>query len=215
MTIENAIPLLGILLLLFLIGLLAQKRVYCTYPVFFTYQVWCLSSTILGMIASALPPEEFLRFYVVSLVVDALFQFGVLAELGRTVARHNHQGSPRWTLVALLLLPTALLLHSLFRWSTPPGISAFGLFYVRLQQALPILLVAFLLALIWWSRLQGLQWPDLPLQIASGLGSYFLVSLLVAVVHTHQEIGDQYHWADVAQSGSYLAVLGYWLLKLA
>jgi len=207
MTIEMAIELLGALLLLFLTGLLLRKQAYSTYPVFFSYQVWCLLSTILGLFASALPAEVFLRCYVVSLVVDALFQFGVLIELGLTVARHNRQDPPRWTSIALLLLPGALFLHSLFRWSTPSGISAFGVFYVRLQQALPILLVTFLLVLIWWSRLKGLQWPDLPLQIASGLGAYFLVCLLVAVIHTHQELGDQYHWADVAQSGSYLAVL--------
>lgn len=215
MSVESAIGVLGALLLVFLTVVLARKRVYCDYPVFFTCQIWCLSSTIVGLIASSLPPDDYLRYYVVSLVVDALFQFSVLAELGRAVARHNRRGSPRWTVIALFLLPTALLLHSVLNWSTPTGLTSFGLFYVRLQQALPVLLVAFLLALIWWSRLKGLHWPDLPLQIASGLGAYFLVCLSVAILHTHQEVGEAYHWADVAQSGSYLAVLGYWLLKLS
>lgn len=213
--IDKAIPLLGTLLLAVLVFILARKRAYKSYPVFFAYQIWCLVSTLAGMLAIYLPPTDFFRFYLVNISVDSLFQFGVLAELGYAVTGHNRNRSSRWTLIALLVLPAALALRSLSTWSLPANLTDLGALLVHMQQDLPVLLLAFLLALIWWSRLQRFQWPDSALHIASGLGFYFIVGLLVAIVHTHQRLGTQYHWADVAQAGSYLAVLSYWLLKLA
>jgi hypothetical protein len=215
MTLDKAIPLLGALLLCLLILVLIRKRSFRSFPVFFIYQIWCLSSTLSDRLAASLSQMDYVHYYVLNMSVDALFQFAVLAGLGRAVAQHNRNRSPRWFLIALLILPAALLLRSLSDWSLPADITKFGIFYVRMQQTLPILLLAFLLALVWWSRLQRFHWPDFALHIASGLGFYFLVCLLVAVIHTHQSQGVQYHWVDQAQSGSYLGVLAYWLLKLS
>jgi len=215
MTLDQAIPLLGALLLCLLIPILIRKRAYRSFPIFFIYQIWCLSSTLSGTLAASLSQMDYVHYYVLNMTVDALFQFAVLVGLGVTVAQHNRNRSPRWFLIVLLTLPAVLLLRSFSDWSLPSDLTEFGIFYVRMQQALPVLLLAFLLALVWWSRLRRLHWPDSALHIASGLGFYFLVCLLVAVLHTHQTPGVEYHWADQAQSGSYLGVLAYWLLKLS
>jgi hypothetical protein len=215
MTIDKAIAVLGSLLLAALTLVLARNKAYKIYPVFFAYQIWCLFSTFAGEFAASLPPAIYFRFYLVNISVDSLFQFAVLAELGYAVAGHNRNRSPRWTLIGLLVLPAALALRSLSNWSLPANLTDLGSLLVRMQQDLPVLLLAFLLALIWWSRLQGFRWPDFALHIASGLGFYFIVCLVVAIIHTHQHLDAGYRWADVAQAGSYLFVLSYWLLKLA
>jgi hypothetical protein len=213
--IDKAILVLGSLLLAVLVLVLARHRTYKSYPVFFTYQVWCLLSTLASMFAVSLPPAIYLRFYLVNISIDSLSQFAVLAELGYAVAGHNRKQSPRWTLIGLLVLPAALALRSLSTWSLPANLTDLGALLVRMQQDLPVLLLAFLLALIWWSRLQRFRWPDFALHVASGLGFYFIVCLLVAILHTHQTAGLQYRMADIAQVGSYLFVLSYWLLRLA
>jgi len=215
LTIDNTLLLLGNFFLTLLMVVLVKRRTYRSFPVFFTYQGWSLFSGILCIFAVSLEPADYMRFYVVNMALDFLLQFAVLAELGRIVAAHNHNSPPRWALIALLLLPTTLVLRSLSSWSVPAGIGELGTHVFKIQQILPVLLLAYLLALVWWSRLHSSQWPDSALHIATGLGSYFIVCLAVAIIHTHQTMGVQYRWTEEAQSGSYLGVLSYWLLKLS
>lgn len=214
MTIDNTILVVGGLLLAILLVQLARKQLYRSLPFFFFYQVWCLSSTAVGGLAESLPAAEYFRYYLASIAVDALFQLAVLYEVTRLVARHNRKAPPNWRLFVLLLLPEALLLRSLSSWPVPGGLSEIGILFVRVQQTLPILLLAFLLSVVCWSRFRSLHWPDSALHIASGLGFYFLVCLTVAIVHTHQPQGPGYHLADEVQAGSYTSVLAYWILKL-
>jgi hypothetical protein len=214
MTIDNAIMVSGGVLLAVLLVLLARKQYYRSLPFFFSYQLWCLSSTAAGSVAESLLPPDYIRFYLASTAGDALFQLAVLYELTRVIARHNRIVPPTWRLFALLLVPEALLLWSLSSWTVPAELTQLSVLLVRVQQALPILLLAFLLAVICWSRFRSLRWPDSALHIASGLGFYFLVCLTVAIVHTHQSHGNGYHLADELQTGSYICVLIYWILEL-
>jgi hypothetical protein len=214
MTLDNTILVGGGVLLAILLVLVARKQFYRSLPFFFFYQVWCLSSTALAGLAASLSAGEYFRLYLASSVMDALFQLSVLYEVMRTVAVHNRIVPPTWRLFALLLIPEALLLRSLSSWPVPEETTDLGILYVRIQQTLPILLLAFLLSVIFWSRFRSLHWTNPALHIASGLGFYFLVCLTVAIVHTHQSRDFGYHLADELQAGSYVGVLVYWILKL-
>ena len=75
--------------------------------------------------------------------------------------------------------------------------------------------VAALLALAWWSSLQGLHCPSHELRIASGLGFYSVVSLGVIILNTHTLYGAEYHWTDKAQGFGYFCALPYWVLVFA
>jgi len=214
MTVEDTILVGGGVLLVILLIQLARKQFYRSLPLFFSYQVWCLSSTATGGLAASLPGAEYFRYYLASIAVDAVFQLAVLYEVTRVVARHNRKDPPSWRLFALLLIPEGLLLGSLSRWPVPGGITELGILLVRVQQTLPILLLAILLTVVSWSRFQSLHWPDPVLHVASGLGFYFLVGLTIAIVHTHQAPGEGYHMADEVQAGSYIGVLVYWIWRL-
>jgi hypothetical protein len=214
MTIDNTITASGGILLAVLLVLLARKQFYRSLPFFFSYQVWCLSSTAIGILAASLsmPTSDYFRYYLASTAVDALFQLALLYEVTRAIARNNRTAPPTWRLLALLLILGALLLGSLSNWPVPTRLDRLSLLMVRVQQALPILLLVCLLSVVCWSRIRSLQWPAPAMHIACGLGFYFLICLTVAVVHTHQPTGLSYHLVDEFPPGAYVGVLGYWII---
>jgi hypothetical protein len=84
--------------------------------------------------------------------------------------------------------------------------------YAILMQLLAVLRGVFLLTLVWWSSLQRLRWPTRELRIVTGLGFYIVATLCVAILHTHNMGGMQYHWLDQLLVGGYLWTLSYWML---
>jgi hypothetical protein len=160
-------------------------------------------------------PEGYLRFYLIEMTIDALFQFGILAELAGSVHRHNRATSPRRTVLVLLLLLAGTLIWPMATWTAPVNSTILGKLLVLLLHSVAVLRAAFVLALVWWSSLQGLRWPDRELRIVTGIGFYSIVALAVAILHTHQAVGPLYHWLDEVAAVSYLAALAYWILAFA
>jgi hypothetical protein len=50
------------------------------------------------------------------------------------------------------------------------------------------------------------------LRIVTGLGFYIVATLGVAILHSHNMTGMQYHWLDQLLVGGYLWTLSYWML---
>jgi hypothetical protein len=76
--------------------------------------------------------------------------------------------------------------------------------------------VASFLVMASFSQLLSIGWRDRELQVATGLGFYSIVSLLVVLLHSHQSTDSlQYHKLDVMEAVSYLCTLSYWVLCFA
>jgi hypothetical protein len=86
---------------------------------------------------------------------------------------------------------------------------------IRLQQTASILRVLFFLALAGCSQLLSIGWRDRELQVATGLGFYSMVSLAVAMLHTHLAMGAQYTHLNQVVVASYLCSLLYWVFSFA
>jgi hypothetical protein len=99
--------------------------------------------------------------------------------------------------------------------AVPGYLTPQGRNFFRLQQTFAILRVVVFLAMAAFSQLLAIGWRNRELQIATGLGFYSIVSLATAVIHTHQEVGAQYHWLDQVGAVSYLSALVYWVLSFA
>jgi hypothetical protein len=198
-----------------LLALLVWKRIFRTLPVFTLYIGWSLCIDIAGGMVLRFLPERYFRFYLIELIIDALFQFGILAELARSVRRHNRASSPIRTVFTPLLLLAVTLIWLMATWTAPVNSTIMGKLLVHLQQTFAILRVAFVLALVWWSSLQGLRWPDRELRIVTGVGFYSIVALAVSILHTHQAFGPLYQWLDEVVAVSYLTALAYWILSFA
>jgi hypothetical protein len=212
---DTTLWLAGVGMDLVLLALLAQRRVFRIFPVFCFYQLCCLGSDAAGWLVLRFLPASYLLFFLVGTTVDTLFQFAILAELGASVVRQNHAVRPSRAVLGLFMAVACALLWSLAKWINPSGLPIVPFLYVILLQAYAILRIAALLALAWWSSLQGLHWPLKELRIASGLGFYSVVSLAVIILHSHNMTSARYHWMDQVQVLSYFCVLTYWVLIFA
>ena len=93
------------------------------------------------------------------------------------------------------------------------SLSAHGRLLVLLQQTVSLLRVVVFLVFVGFSQFLSISWRDRELQIATGLGFYSILSLVVSVLHTHQAVGPQYHWLDLVTSIGYLCTLSYWVVS--
>ncbi len=155
MTLDNALWLGGAGLELILLVMLVRRRVYRTLPVFFFYLVWCLGSDAVGMVLSRYFPAAEMPAFLVDATVYTLLQLAMLAELGASAARYSRANRPSRILLALLMAVACALIWSLAKWNVPTGPGTLPQICVVLLQVFAILRVAALLALAWWSSLQG------------------------------------------------------------
>lgn len=218
MTIENTLWLAGVGAELSALAVVLYRRAYRTFPVFCIYLAWGLISDVGEFYASLhVSSTSNLLIYVVALAVDSLFQFGVLLEVSRSVLRPMAKLLPRWTPAAVGVL-IILICAAIWPFAKSPGFSGFsieGRLLVHLQQTFSILRILFFLALAGCSQLLSIGWRDRELQIATGLGFYSMVSIAVAILHTHQAAGPQYHLLDQIMASSYLCSLLYWVYCFA
>lgn len=211
---DSAIFVLGVVAEVVLAALLIYRRAYRQWPVFTLYILWGLISD-LGMRALQLRfPSSFIDIYIVEMSIDSLLQYGILIEIAHSVFRPFRASLPRWlipTIAGLLLL----LCAAAWPLTTLPrlaGLPPHWIFLIRLQQTFSYLRIAFFVTLAACSHLIAIGWRDRELQIASGLGFYSIVSLGVAVLHTHQFYSQAaFHRLDEAVSISYVCALVYWV----
>ena len=194
-SIDLTLWLAGVAMEAVLLGLVIWKRVYRTLPVFSCFFVWCLLSDAGMAIASHLP-NAYLPASIVNISVDALFQLAILAELGRAVVRYNHIPPPSRIVIGLLAVLAVVLAGSLNKWTIPTQFALLDTIYLVLMQLFAVLRVVFLLTLVWWSSLKGLRWPIRELRIVTGLGVYIIATLSIAILHSHNLGGMEYHWLD-------------------
>lgn len=192
--------------------MLLRRRVFATLPVFCSYIAWSLTSDLGQYAAVNYYPTAYFRLYFVSLAIDSLFLFGVLIELSRSVLRPMSKFLPRWTPIAVGVLIT-FICAAIWPLANSPEFSKFtplSRVFVHLQQTFSILRILFFLVLAGCSQLFSIGWRDRELQIATGLGFFSMVSLSVAVLHTHMVRSPQYHLLDQIVAASYFCSLLYW-----
>ena len=203
-----------------LLGLLFYKRFWRTFPMFFTYCCWDLSSNLaVYIISRTYSPQSsvYTKAYFVQTIIDSLLQFGVLVELTWALLRPMRASITRFALVPICVL---VLVAGAIIWpfAALPGIASpekLVHILMQLQQTETILRVLFFLALAGCSQWLSLSWRDRELQVVTGLGFYSIVSLCVAMLNTHQTTQLQYRHLYEIVIGSYILSLAYWLYNFA
>jgi len=199
---------------------LLKKKVGRSLPFFLLYVIWSLLSDIcFSLILWKGSDLVYGRFYLVSTTIDAILEFSVLVELAWSVLKPIRSTLPRKALIALVILIAlaALVIWPLAAMTVPASMTPLNALLFHLEETFAILRVALFLIMASFSQLLSIGWRDRELQVATGLGFYSIVSLLVTVIHSHQSVGQvqQYHWLDVASSVSYLGSLTYWVYCFA
>ena len=217
MSLDNAFWIAGLVTETAVLGLLLYRRVWRTLPVFCVYIAWDMFSNVGAYAVFRFFPTSYLTAYLTGTVVDSALEFGVLVELAWSVLRPFRASLPRGALVAIAVLVVALG-AAIWPFAVIPGFNNWPPEWhllIRLQQTASILRVLFFLALAGCSQLLSIGWRDRELQVATGLGFYSMVSLAVAMLHTHLAMGAQYTHLNQVVVASYLCSLLYWVFSFA
>ena len=213
MTLDIALCLVYLALASALVVAMFGKSAMRTSPFFFAYV--CFDLVASAAVLVIYQRTGFSVWYWQSLVLtyagDFLLYFCVLAELGKNLLRINRNALPRWQLATWIFAGAAVLIFALSRWTAEPGRSWLSNMYLFGMRATAIVQFAGFLALISWSSLRKLRWPERELQIATGLGINVFAWFLVALLHAWWTSGPAYHWLDQGGQAVQLIALAYWL----
>jgi hypothetical protein len=200
----------------FVLGLLLYRRIWRTFPVFFTYSVWTLASGF-GYVLFDWHSQAYVKVYLVDMVVDSALLFGVLVELGWSILRPLRPSLSRRTpfIIACLILVLGAVIWPFAKVTAPHGTASNVAAIMHLQQTFYVLRVLVFLALAAFSQFLSIGWRDRELQIVTGLGITSLVSLGVAMLHAYPSMRGQYHLLNELVIASYLCSLLYWTISFS
>jgi hypothetical protein len=213
MSLDNALWLFGVLVEAAVVGLLVYRRVWRTLPGFFLYCVWDLFSGISAYAVLRYFPSSYLTAYLGETVVDSALEFLVLVELAWSVLRPYRASLPRGAFAVVAGL-VGVLGAAIWPVAVIPGFGDLPPQWhllMHMQQTASILRVLLFLILAGCSQLLVIGWRSRELQIVTGLGFYSMVSLVVAMLHTHETLGPQYNHLSQVVMVSYLCSLLYWV----
>ena len=186
-------------------------------PFFFSYIWFGIGNDLAMSFIQRRYPSHFLQVFIVQLCIDSALQYGILVELTWCVLRPVRSSLPRGTVAGISLF---VLLLGAAAWWLGDGQSFRGFpprwhFMACIQQTTAILRIVFFLTLAAGSHFLALGWRDRELQVATGLGSFSILSLAASLVHIHQKLSMQYHWVDLMVAASYAGALVYWICCFA
>lgn len=218
MSLDNALSLAYVVTEAAVVGLLLYRRVWRSLPVLCAYCAWDLFSTaVLSYVILRFFPARYLTAYLTAMIVDSGLVFGVLIELAWSVFRPFRASLPRGFLAMVAGL-VMVLGAVIWPFAVIPGFSYLPPEWhllMRLQQTVSILQVLFFLLLVGCGQLLSIGWRDRELQVATGLGFFSLVSLGVAMLHTHLAAWSLYAHLNQVVVASYVCSLMYWVYSFA
>lgn len=212
MSLENGLWALNIVVETALLLLLLNRRIWRILPVFCGYCAWSLCSDVGMLLVGHFHRRGYMSAYLVSFAGDSALEVSVLIELAWSVLRPFRSFLPRWTLawIAFFALGAGVLIWQVPGiWDLDAMTPAFR-FLLHFSQTNAILRVLFFLLLAGSSQWLGIGWRDRELQVATGLGFYSFVSLVVEMIHTHMKLGDSYINLNLIVVASYTCSLLYW-----
>ncbi len=217
MSFETAVSLAGAVGECFVIVLLFYRNVRRLLPIFTVFVAWTLVTDLSSSCILSVHPTLYFRYYLYQVSIDSLLIFAVLVELAWSVLRPMRASLPKATIyvIAGLVAIAAVIIWPLASHTVPSGFGPESTILYHVQGTAAILRVGCFLVMASLSQLLSLGWKDRELQVATGFGVYSIVSLIVAVLHSHPSTGEQYHWLDIATSVSYLGTLSYWELSFS
>jgi hypothetical protein len=219
LSIETTVLTAGIVAEALVVALLCWRRVYRELPLFSAYLAWgLLGDSLMPLLQTHCSAAVYIRFYLGESSLDSLLQYGVLVELAWAVLRPFHAMPPRRVLSVTAL---GVLLAGALAWPLSIAPESVGLRWeyvliLRLEETFAIVRVVFFLALAVACHWLAVGWRNRELQVATGLGTYSLLSLAGSLVHRYQSVtSPAYHWVEVAIAASYVGSLVYWAVSFA
>lgn len=215
MSLGSTLNAIGIVAEAVVVALLLLRGVARRLPLFLVY---CISSLMIDSASLALNLYSSqgygINFYLAESALDFTLQFCVLVEVAWSVLQpvRRFLSTRALLLIAALILAAGATIWPFAGLSRITAPSPTWHVMMQLQQTVSIVRVLFFLALTASSQVLSLGWKDRELQVATGFGFYSLVSIVVAVIDTHQSTADQFRNLYVFVVAGFLISLFYWIL---
>jgi hypothetical protein len=200
-----------------IVGLLLYKRAWRNLPVFFIYVAWELTGDLVASYlihrpSAGINSHNYLILFLITQILDSGLQIAVLIEIGWSILRplRSRLSSRGLILVVLLIVVLGAVIWPFADIHGVAKLSAAYRNIIHLQQTTSILRVLFFVLLAGCSQLLSIGWRDRELQIATGLGFFSLVSLVVDILHQHQG-RSTYGVLNQLATVSYICSLFYWI----
>jgi len=218
LSLDTILWLVGLSAEVGVVALCIRAKLFRETPVFCSYLGWSVLSDLVPYVA-AQNQDLYYRVYIWQLVIDSIFQFAVLVELGWAVLKPIRASLPRRSMLilAFLIAGAGALIWPVSAHMLPAKLLPSAVFFVHAQETAAILRVVIFVALAGFSQLLSIGWRNRELQIATGLGFYSMCSLAISVVHSHQTVSNQhsYHIPDQIGVASYVCSLIYWIFSFS
>lgn len=220
MNLDTTLWISGISAEVLVLGLLLYHGIWKQFPFFSAYNLSSLIGTASAVVLLHWYPASsslYISYYLIYLLVDSVLLFAVLVELAWSVLRPLRGSLPPRTLIIIVLLILAVA-AIIWPFASLPKLALMArelAFLVRLKQTVATLAVLAFLVLAAGSQFLAIGWRSRELQIATGLGLYSLVGMVVTVLHTYPRMSLQYNRLDQLQVASFLCSLIYWIFSFA
>ncbi len=200
--------------------LLLRRRIWAALPFFCVYALWTLVSDLTSSFILwkwGVSSVIYGRYYIAQTVITSLLQFTVVVELAWSVLKPSRKSLPKKSLYFLIGITAiaGMVIWPFVGMAVPKNFSHLSTVLFQLQETFAILLIASFLIMASFSQLLSISLRDRELQVATGLGFISITGLIVALVHSHQVQGAEYHLADQLLSLCSVGALTYWVYSFA
>jgi hypothetical protein len=203
------------------IALLFYRRAWRKLPWFCAYLALSVLDGCVNYLVLHFAPSSYFNTYFVGKIADSALQFCVLVELAWSVFRPFRASLPKYT-VWFLGGGLALLGAAIWPFAANPSFARIPAQWRtqwelmgHFSQTDALLRVAFFLILAGCSQLLSIGWRDREMQIATGLGFYSLIAVVIGAAQSHVVVPAHYRELDQLLVASYIGSLAYWVFSFA
>jgi hypothetical protein len=194
-----------------LAALLLIRRLNCRFRAFFACGAFQFVAGIAYLFIPVRASEVRLYAWFGSVLIDSIFYFAILAELGKNTLRHNRIAPPARWIVVLLFLGITIAIWPAGQFRVPLNMPLPWRFAMRFLQISTLLECSGFGTLVAWSAFSKLRWPDHEFRIVTGTGAWTIVSLGALMLHNDGFTGRSNHWVDLFTPGAVLIVTVWWI----
>lgn len=216
--IDNILTVAGYVTTVVLVITMIYRGLHLQFPVFTSYLAFGLITDPLMFWMYSHTRDIYNSAFVISSVVDFIFQVCVLLEIGSSVLRPVKKSLPARSLLIyglMVLFATGATALLAFKVLPHASLAHLPIFLQKIGLSLALMRMGIFVAIAVFAQMLGIGWKNHVLQLATGLAFYSAVSLIIETAHSHLGLGTQFHALDQMMVASYLGTLTFWIWSFA
>src|SRR5450631_53003 len=173
--IDSILMIAGYVATVVLVITMIYRGLHLQFPIFTSYLVFGLITDPLMFWLYSHTPETYNKAFILSSVVDFLFQLCVLFEIGSSVLRPVKKSLPARSLFVLgSLMVFAIVVASFIAFRVLPhaSLAHFPIFLQKIGLGMALMRMGIFVSIAVFAQMLGIGWKNHVLQLATGLAFY-------------------------------------------